>query len=156
MLRAQGFITDGGAQTQGQAEENRPGWQRPTVWILLLSCVWLGVKMPSPHQAPLASQKAQVAGVLGYSRLLIWVSGRACKRSTVGLTLQHEVQTLNSQTSPGGRVGQGGRHYDGGANPRLASVFLLLPDNLDSTAEKQHCRVWVSTWRGRVGRPAHW
>lgn len=54
--------------------------------------------MPSAPQAPLASRKAQAAGVLGYSRLLIGVSGRACKRSTVGLTPQHEVQTFNSQS----------------------------------------------------------
>lgn len=69
-----------------------------------------------------------------------------------GAPPQHEVQTIHSQTSPGGRAGQGRRHSDGGANPRLALIFLLLPDNLDSTAEKRHCQVWVSAWWGRAGR----
>lgn len=42
-----------------------------------------------------------------------------------------------------------------GANPRPDPGSLLLPENLDSTAEKRH-QVWVSAWTGQAGGPAHW
>lgn len=94
---AQGLLLKGVLKQTGR-QENRAGRQRPTVWILLSPCVWLGAEMPSPLPVPtglLGGTGSRCSGLLVAAALGL---RQAHERSTVGLALQHEVQRLNSQS----------------------------------------------------------